>query len=40
MIEHEYDRTIHYDRLSAVTLGTGQVIFTTGLFLLVTGIGK
>ena len=39
-IEHEYDRTVRYDRISAATLGTGQVIFTAGLFLLVTGLGK
>ena len=40
VIEHEYDRTIRYDRFAAATLGTGQVMFTSGLFLLVTGIGK
>ncbi|HEU4725073.1 MAG TPA: hypothetical protein VFU59_07220 [Candidatus Eisenbacteria bacterium] len=40
VIEREYDRTVHYDRLSAATLGTGQVMFTAGLFFLVTGIGK
>lgn len=40
MIEHEYDRTVRYDRISAATLGTGQVMFTAGLFLLVTGLGR
>jgi hypothetical protein len=40
VIEREYDRTIRYDRLSAATLGTGQVVFTAGLFFLVTGLGK
>lgn len=39
-IEREYDRTIRYDRWSAASLGTGQVLFTAGLFLLVTGLGR
>lgn len=40
VIEREYDRTIRYDRLAGAALGTGQVMFTAGLFLIVTGIGK
>ena len=40
VIEREYDRTVRYDRWSATSLGTGQVMFTTGLFLLVTGLGR
>jgi len=35
-----YDRTIHYDRLSSVALGVGQVALTSGLFLFVSGIGR
>ncbi|HEX7078671.1 MAG TPA: hypothetical protein VF363_09625 [Candidatus Eisenbacteria bacterium] len=31
-----YDRTIHYDHLAATSLGSGQVLLTAGLFLLVT----
>lgn len=40
VIEREFDRTVRYDRLSAASLGTGQVMFTAGLFLLVTGLGR
>ena len=40
VIEREFDRTIRYDRWSAASLGTGQVLFTTGLFFLVTGLGR
>ncbi len=40
VIEREFDRTVRYDRWSAATLGTGQVMLTAGLFLLVTGIGR
>lgn len=32
-----YDRTAHYDRLAGASLATGQVLLTTGIFLLVTG---
>jgi hypothetical protein len=31
-----YDRTAHYDRLAGGTLASGQVLLTTGIFLLVT----
>lgn len=31
-----YDRTVHYDRLAGGTLGSGQVLLTAGIFLLVT----
>lgn len=40
VIEREYDRTLRYDRWSAATLGAGQVMLTSGLFLLVTGLGR
>jgi hypothetical protein len=40
VIEREYDRTVRYDRWSAATLGTGQVMFTAGLFLLISGLGR
>ena len=31
-----YDRTTHYDRLAGASLGSGQVLLTAGIFLLVT----
>lgn len=40
VIEREYDRTVLYDRWSATSLGAGQVMFTAGIFLLVTGLGR
>ncbi|MGE5175355.1 MAG: hypothetical protein ACM3JJ_03190 [Hyphomicrobiales bacterium] len=36
-IPYYYDRTTHFDRLAGTSLGTGQVLLTTGLFLLVLG---
>ena len=33
-----YDQTVHYDRLAAVTLVSGQVLLVGGLVLLVTGL--
>jgi hypothetical protein len=40
IIEREFDRTVRYDRWASGTLGGGQVLFTAGLFFLVTGIGR
>ena len=39
-IERLYDRTVHYDRLSSVALGVGQLALTSGLYLYVAGIGR
>lgn len=35
-----YDRTVHYDRLAGATLGSGQVLLTAGIFLLVTSTSR
>jgi hypothetical protein len=40
VIEEAYDRTIQYDRYAAGALGGGQVLFSTGLLLLITGTAK
>ncbi|HET9951153.1 MAG TPA: hypothetical protein VFS09_05090 [Candidatus Eisenbacteria bacterium] len=40
VIEAEYDRTLQYDRYAAGALVGGQILFTTGILLLVTGTAK
>ena len=37
VLDTYFDRAVRYDRLSLASLGIGQVLFTGGLFLLVSG---
>lgn len=39
-ISRSYDRTVHFDRLAGAALGTGQVLLTAGIFLLVTSVTR
>ncbi|HLQ66818.1 MAG TPA: hypothetical protein VK123_06235 [Candidatus Limnocylindrales bacterium] len=39
-IEGFYNRTAHYDRLAGASLGGGQVLLTSGIFLLVTSVTR
>jgi hypothetical protein len=40
VLDTYFNRAVHYDHLSLVSLGVGQVLFTGGLFLLVSGSGR
>ncbi len=40
VLDAYFDRAVHYDHLSLLSLGVGQVLFTGGLFLLVSGSGR
>lgn len=40
VLDSYFDRAVRYDRLSLVSLGVGQVLFTGGLFLLVSGSSR
>ncbi|MBI4364742.1 MAG: hypothetical protein HY568_04860 [Candidatus Latescibacteria bacterium] len=40
VLDEYFDRAVRYDRLSLASLGAGQVLFTGGLFLLVSGSSR
>ena len=40
VLDTYFDRAVHFDHLSLLSLGVGQVFFTGGLFLLVNGSGR
>jgi hypothetical protein len=40
VLDTYFDRAVRYDRLSLASLGVGQVLFTGGLFLIVSGSSR
>jgi len=40
VLDAYFDRAVRYDHLSLASLGLGQVLFTGGLVLLVSGSGR